>query len=95
MIVRLMGEGQWRVDDAVGARLHELDEATLEAVEAGDQDALRASLDALADTVRASGAQLDDDHLGVSDLVVPPVDLTLAEAHELLHGDGLIPDLPA
>jgi len=28
-----------------------------------------------------------------SDLVVPPEDLTLAEAHELMHGEGLIPDI--
>jgi hypothetical protein len=28
-----------------------------------------------------------------SDLIVPPVDLTLEEAHELMHGEGLLPDV--
>jgi hypothetical protein len=94
VIVRLMGEGQWRVDDGLAVRLHELDEATLEALDAGDQAALHAALVALADAVRDAGEQVDDEHLAASDLVVPPVDLTLEEARELMHGDGLIPDLP-
>ena len=94
MIVRLMGEGQWRVDDAHLARLNELDEETERAAQAGDETALRASLEALAAAVRSSGERIDDAHLSASDLVIPPVDLTLAEARELLHGNGLIPDLP-
>jgi hypothetical protein len=94
VIVRLMGEGQWRIDDAAAARLHELDEATERAVADGDATALRASLEALGAEVRSSGERLDDAHLAASDLVVPPADLTLEEAHKILHGDGLIPDLP-
>ncbi len=94
MIVRLMGEGQWRIDDALLARLNDLDDETERAVEAGDETALRAALEALADAVRGGGERLDDAHLSASDLVVPPVDLTLDEARELLHGEGLIPDLP-
>ena len=49
MIVRLMGEGQWQVDDALAARLHELDAATEKAVEDGDQTALTTALEALGD----------------------------------------------
>ena len=40
VIVRLMGEGQWRVDDSVAAQLNELDEEVGRAVEAGDEAAL-------------------------------------------------------
>lgn len=94
MIVRLMGEGQWRVDDALRARLEELDLATAQAVEAGDQEALHASLEALATAVRDNGEELDHEHLVPSDSIVPPLDLTLEEARELLHGDGLVPDIP-
>lgn len=94
MIVRLMGEGQWRVDDSLGTRLAELDEETERAVAAGDEAALRSSLENLADAVRSAGEKLDDAHLAASDLVLPPVDLTLDEARQILHGEGLIPDLP-
>ena len=93
MIVRLMGEGQWEIDDELAARLHELDAATERALEAEDQDALHAALTELADAVKAGGERLDDDVLVPSDLIVPPVDLTLEEAHELMHGEGLLPDV--
>ena len=94
MIVRLMGEGQWRVDDSLEPRLHELDEATEQAVAAADQKALHAALAALAEAVRSGGEKVADSHLTASDLVIPPVDLSLAEAREILHGEGLLPDLP-
>lgn len=94
MIVRLMGEGQWDVDDGVRPRIDELDAETERAVNAGDVKAIQAALAALHELVRSSGKQLDDAHLGASDVVVPPADLSLAESRELLHGEGLIPDLP-
>jgi chromosome condensin MukBEF complex kleisin-like MukF subunit len=93
VIVRLMGEGQWRIDDSLAASLHELDGATERAVEAEDQPALQTALRELADAVKAGGERLDDSVLEPSDLIVPPTDLTLAEAHELMHGHGLIPDI--
>jgi len=89
-----MGEGQWQVDDALRARIDELDAGTERAVQTGDEQELQATLRALHELVRSSGHQLDHAHLGASDLVVPPDDLNLAEARELLHGQGLIPDLP-
>ncbi len=93
MIVRVMGEGQWRVDDALAGRLAELDAESERAVEQGDEAAMRTALEAIAELVRA-GEKLDDDHLGSSDLILPPPDLTLAEAHQIIHHDDLIPDLP-
>jgi len=95
VIVRVMGEGQWRVDDATGRRLNEIDERLASAVRAGDGDAVRRGLRELADTVRESGTRLADDDLSASDAIVPPEDLSLAEAQELLSGSGLIPDLPS
>jgi hypothetical protein len=89
-----MGEGQWRVDDEVAARLNELDDAVGEAVEAGDEAALWRGLQTLAETVRAGGEKLADDDLSPSDAIIPPEDLSLEEAKELLTGEGLIPDLP-
>jgi hypothetical protein len=93
VIVRVLGEGQWRVDDGLRARLNELDEQVAAAVEAGDEAALRKGLAALAEAVR-TGEPLAAGDLSASDAIVPPEDLSLAEARELLSGDGLIPDLP-
>jgi hypothetical protein len=94
LIVRLMGEGQWRVDDSVSARLNELDEEVAKAVEAGDEAALWHGLQTLAEAVRSSGEKLDDADLTPSDAIIPPEDLSLDEARELLEGEGLIPDVP-
>jgi PspAA-like protein len=94
MIVRVLGEGQWRVDDSLRDRLNELDDEVAKAVDAGDEEALHRSLAALADAVRSAGEQLPPEDLSVSDAIVPPEDLSLDEARELLSSDGFIPDLP-
>jgi chromosome condensin MukBEF complex kleisin-like MukF subunit len=94
VIVRVMGEGQWRVEDDLAQKLNALDDEVAAAVEAGDQATVTAKLRELADTVKAEGSKLADDDLMPSDAIVPPDDLTLAEARELLEGEGLIPDLP-
>ena len=94
MIVRLMGEGQYRIDDEAVEALNELDDQAAQAVEAGDEDSLHRLLGIMAQTVRERGERLPDDDLSASDLIVPPDDLSLEEAKELFSGEGLIPDLP-
>jgi hypothetical protein len=95
VIVRIMGEGQWRLDDATIGRLNELDDEAAQALAREDEEELRRLLGTMADTVRERGTQLDDADLHPSDAIVPPTDLTLDEAHELFEGEGLIPDIPA
>ena len=94
MIIRLMGEGQYRVDDDALGELNQLDDAASAALDRGDEDDFRAQLERLAERVRALGQPLPDEELHPSDLLVPPADLSLEEARELFSGGGLIPDLP-
>lgn len=94
MIVRVMGEGQYTVDDSAVEGLNELDNQVVAAVEAGDEENVRRLLAMMASAVREQGEKLPDEALDPSDLVVPPDDLSLDEARELFSGDGLIPDLP-
>jgi hypothetical protein len=95
VIVRLLGEGQFRVDDSLIGRLNELDAEVEKAVADGDERALWSGLQALADAVREHGVKLADDDLSPSDAVIPPEDLSLEEAQELLQNEGFIPDVPA
>lgn len=95
MIVRLMGEGQFRVDDGELARLDQLDNAATEALQSEDEAGFRSKLEALHSAVRELGDPLDAADLSASDLIVPPADLSLEEARELFSGEGLIPDLPS
>jgi hypothetical protein len=94
VIVRLMGEGQFRIGDDVAEALNELDNQAAQAVEAGDEQNLRRLLGMMASTVRDRGERLDDADLSPSEGIVPPEDLSLEEAKQLFDGEGLIPDLP-
>ncbi|MDQ2980778.1 MAG: hypothetical protein M3R26_00425 [Actinomycetota bacterium] len=95
MIVRIMSDGQYRVDEEAAEALNELDEQAGQAVEAGDEESLRRLLKTMADRVREKGERLPDEDLSASDALIPPVDLSLDEARQLFQDEGLIPDLPA
>jgi PspA-Associated protein len=94
MIVRLMGEGQYRIDDELLNQLNELDVQAQAAMDAEDEPALDDKLDQMWQLVRDRGEQLSDDELSASDLIIPPSDLTLEETRKLFSDEGLIPDLP-
>ena len=94
MIVRLMGEGQYRIDDGLRDRLNELDGRAGEAMEREDEEELDARLQEMWDLVQAEGQPLPADDLSPSDVLIPPADLTLEETRELFGENGLIPDLP-
>jgi PspAA-like protein len=92
MIVRISGEDQYRLDPSSGGRLNELDSDVLAAVEVRDPERFRDSYQRLLEFVRANGALVGDDELDGSDLILPPADITLAEAEKDFTGEGLIPD---
>jgi PspA-Associated protein len=95
MIVRLMGEGQYRVDDGVRDQLNELDDRAQAALDANDEPSLDDTLDEMWRLIRDRGERLPDEDLSASDLIIPPSDLTLDETRKLFSDEGLIPDLPA
>jgi len=94
VIVRVLGEGQFEVDEEVAKGLNDLDEQAERALEAGDQKQLSELLERMAEAVRTNGLPLPDENLSPSEAIIPPEDLTLDEAREFFEGDGLIPDLP-
>jgi hypothetical protein len=94
VIVRIMAEGQFEIDDEVAKGLNDIDEQAEQALAAGDADRLGELLERMADAVRMNGARLPDEDLSPSEGIIPPPDLSLEEARELFEGEGLIPDLP-
>ena len=94
MIVRLMADGQYRVDDSIREELNQLDDRAVTALEADDEPTLDGVLDEMAQLVRDRGERLPDEDLSPSDLIIPPSDLTLEETRRLFSEEGLIPDLP-
>jgi PspAA-like protein len=94
VIVRVMGEGQFRLEgDAVG-RLNELDDRAQEALERDDESELDRYLEEMAALVKRDGERLPDDDLSPSDAIVPPSDMTLGETKKFFSEQGLIPDVP-
>jgi hypothetical protein len=94
VIVRVLGEGQFEVDDEVAKGLNDLDEQAERALEAGDETQLSELLGRMAEAVRTNGTRLPDEDLSSSEGIIPPQDLSLEEARRLFDGDGLIPDFP-
>ena len=91
MIVRILGEGQLRVDDAATDELNVFDVVLGKAVNAGDEQAFRPALTALLDRVRSLGTPLAEDAIEPSDLILPYSDAGLDDVRELTTGEGLIP----
>ncbi|MCW3015320.1 MAG: hypothetical protein JWO02_2412 [Solirubrobacterales bacterium] len=94
MIVRIFSEDQYRLDESHHAHLDELDDLVVAAVEADDEDKFHESFEELLDYVRKHGEVLGDEELEASDFILPPADLSFAEAGEEFNGEGLIPDPP-
>jgi hypothetical protein len=91
MIVRILGEGQFEVDDAAIDELNVLDGNLETAVTAKDEQAFRAALDALVSRIRVLGTPLPADALEPSAFILPDAEATMDSVRELLSGDGLIP----
>ena len=92
MIVRIAGEGQFKLPDEDADRLNELDNRAVAAVEQGDETGFRELWSEMLNMVASDGNELDDDELVESDVILPPRDVTFEEARGEFTGDGLIPD---
>ncbi len=96
MIVRLMGLGQWVLEPDQLLQINEIDQAVEQAVVDGDETTLRQELVRLVAAVQELGAEVPDDVIVESDLVLPDVDASLDEVRALLESTsdyyGIVPD---
>jgi hypothetical protein len=91
MIVRIMGEGQYQVDDGQLDALNKLDSALTVAIDSGDESTFQSALQALLAKVREAGTALPDDALEASDAVLPAADADLGDVVAMLGDEGLVP----
>ncbi len=92
MIVRISGEGQFELPDERLEALNELDNAVVEAVDAGDEPRFRETWEQMLALVASEGSPLPEDELVESTIIMPPRDITLEEARGEFIGEGLIPE---
>jgi hypothetical protein len=83
VIVRVSGEGQFRLPDEDADRLNELDNRAVAAVEQGDETGFHELWSQMLELVASDGN---------ADVILPPRDVTFAEAQGEFTGEGLIPD---
>ena len=91
MIVRIMGEGQLKLDNSAADELNKLDSDLEKAVESNDDAAFHSALAALLAKARTLGAELPPDAIEPSELILPREGATIDEVRELLADGGLIP----
>jgi len=92
VIVRIAGQGQYEVPAELVDRLNALDNEAVAAVEAGDEGKFHEIFGQMVSLVESDCTPVPDDDLAVSDVILPPPDLTFEEAQAEFTGEGLIPD---
>jgi hypothetical protein len=92
VIVRIAEDGQYELPEDFTDRLNDLDNQVVAAVEAGDEPQFQDLWGKLVELVRSSGSPVPDDELLSSDVILPPEDISFAEASAEFTGEGLIPD---
>jgi PspA-Associated protein len=92
VIVRIAGDGQYRLPDADAERLNELDNRAVAAAEGGDETGFQELWEQMLALIETDGEEVGDEELVESDVILPPRDVTFAEARGEFTGEGLIPD---
>lgn len=89
MIVRILGEGQYELDETESVQLASLDAQLTATVDRGDEAAFRKALEAAVTTVRSVGSAVPAESLAASEVILPSADATLDEVRRLLAEDGI------
>jgi hypothetical protein len=89
VIVRILGEGQYQLDEAEAAQLAPLDLELDGAVDRDDEAAFRTALGTAVRLVRSAGTPLPPGELAASDLILPSLDASIDEVRKLLAEDGI------
>ncbi|MDQ2895511.1 MAG: hypothetical protein M3Y09_07680 [Actinomycetota bacterium] len=92
MIVRVFSDGQYEVPHTALELLHNLDRECQDALQAGDSQRFHARYAELLAHIHSAGHELADDDLRGSDLMLPPPDVSLAEAQTEFSEHGLLPE---
>jgi hypothetical protein len=90
MIIRILGEGQFRLDDNLVNKVNKIDNQIVDHVQKGNKAEFLRDLAKLIATVKELGEPLDPVEIIPSDIIIPPEDLSLEEARKVFCEEGLI-----
>jgi len=83
LIIRILTEGQYRLQGQDLSELDSLDDKLLDAIEEGDKEEYEKRFAEVLALIRGRGTRVPDTELVESDLILPAPDTTLEEAQEL------------
>jgi hypothetical protein len=92
VIVRIAGQGQYELPEDLLAKLNELDNEAVTAVESGDEQRFHDLFEQMLELIESGGSPLGEEELVESQVIVPPRDVSFEEARAEFTGEGLIPD---
>ncbi len=94
-IVRIMGQGQFTVDNKTLRELSMVDSSIVHLVsrDRPDDTEFKKRLSQLTEIVEMTGKPLSPKEITQSDIILPSVDLSIEEAKKLFKGEGVVPEI--
>jgi hypothetical protein len=103
IIVRVSGQGQFKVNREVLDRINDIDNSIVNLLEDTDTDVDANSIKAkqkelnekiveIINLIRTNGMQLDDKEITQSQIMIPNPDISVDEAKKIFRGEGIIDD---
>ena len=89
IVVRIQGEGQYRLASSYKGQLDGYDQKVVAAIDAGQADALKASVHEVIAFVQSHAVAVGPTETVTSQLVLPAEDLTLDEARKIMEGGSV------
>jgi hypothetical protein len=104
IIVRLSGQGQFKVNREILDRINDIDNSIVNLLENADvnddvnsikvkQKGLNEKIIEIINLIRTNGMPLDDKEITQSQIMIPSPDISVDEAKKIFRGEGIIDDL--
>ncbi len=90
VIIRIMGEGQYHVPEALCDQLKEVDNRIVALVEKGNEKEFREELSKLISEIREKGKVVEEEEILVSDIIVPPENMSFKEVKDIFKESEIL-----
>jgi hypothetical protein len=103
IIVRVSGQGQFKVNREILERINDIDNSIVNLLENADvnvddnsikvkQKDLNGKINEIINLIRTNGMPLDDKEIIQSQIMIPNPDISVDEAKKIFSGEGIISD---
>ena len=104
IIVRVSGQGQFKVNREIMDRINDIDNSIVSLLENADTDVdansikvkqkeLNEKINEIINLIRTNGMPLDDKEITQSQIMIPNPDISIDKAKMIFRGEGIIDDL--